>query len=120
MLFIKGSISPGPPPLFLSSHLSPLSPSPSSVPLLSLLFPPLLPVRSLSVPLPSLSRSGPLNPAKGSGGVLRAPSAGFGAQPRPQKHFEYICAQEIMSRGNGFGTDPTDILKFGFESRLSL
>ena len=67
--------------------LFPLSPS------TFLCLPSLLPSSpSFSVPLHSLPRSGPLNPARGSGTGER----------RPQKYFGYILSPEIVSGGNDF------------------
>ena len=61
-------------------------PLPFSPPLPSLL--PTLPPSPPSPPLPL--EVGPLNPARGSGGALLAPSAGSGAEPQPRSNLVHF------------------------------
>jgi len=72
------------------------------------------PLPSHTPPLPLPLETGPLNPAKGSGGALQAPPAGSGAKPRPQTHLLASLSLEnatVLSVGPEFCIKTGDWIK---------
>jgi len=56
------------------------------------------PLHSPSLPIPL--EVGPLNPARESGGVLKAPPSGSGAEPQPKSNLVHCSLKNLTCGGN--------------------